>query len=353
VVADAPSYADYASPEVRAGEAPNARSDVFSVGRVLQEIVRGDGTPEVAEVVRSCLAPPTARYSSAAELGRALAAIVQRLAEEDQPVAGGPGRPAFTEGGAPLPARQARADAPAAARAPSRATRERSTHGAVRAMAAGDAGSAASVLGRQSPIGGALGLVAVGIGVGGAFFLGGTDGSIRTALAACVALGTAAATWLLPASALLPSVPRAALAARLVLATACATLLAIVDPLGAIYAGVAARHLHGSEGARRAAIDEIVRLGRDFRGISLAGVDLSGLDLSGADLRGVDLSRADLSYTRLWGAEIEGTSFDGARLEGADLDRTNLAQAQVGSAKCNAATHLPSGWRCDGSHVTR
>jgi hypothetical protein len=324
VVGDTPSYAEYASPEVKAGEEPGARSDVFSVGRVLQEIVRGDETPEVAEVVRTCLAPPAARYASAAEVERALAAVAERLPEDE-----------------PQPTGRR---APAALAA--RASRERALQDKA-VPERGSAGGAISVLGRQAPIVGALGLVAIGIATGGAFFVGGSEGSIRMAFAACLALGAAGATWLLPA------VPRATLAARLVLASACATLLAVVDPLGWIYAGVAARHLHGSEAARRAAIDEIVRLGRDFRGISLSSVDLSSMDLSGADLRGVDLSRADLSQTRLWGAEVEGASFDGARLEGADLDRTNLGQAQVGSATCNAATRLPSGWRCDGAHVTR
>jgi uncharacterized protein YjbI with pentapeptide repeats len=132
-----------------------------------------------------------------------------------------------------------------------------------------------------------------------------------------------------------------------------AALAIALDPLARIYAAAAQRRIHGTEATRRAAIEEIVRLGRDFRGISLAGIDLSGLDLTGADLRGVDLSRADLSRTRLWGAEVDGASFDGARLEGADLDRTALEKALVGTAACDPSTRLPAGWRCAGSRLAR
>jgi uncharacterized protein YjbI with pentapeptide repeats len=165
--------------------------------------------------------------------------------------------------------------------------------------------------------------------------------------AACLALGAAVATWLLP------SLPRGAAAARLVLAGGLLALLVIFDPLSVVYARVAQRQLRGSDVARHAAIDEILRLGRDFRGMSLAGIDLSGQDLTGADLRGVDLSRADLSHARLWGAQVVGASFEGARLEGANLERTNLALAHVAEATCDATTRLPSTWRCSGSRLSR
>ncbi len=338
LVGDEPSYANYASPEVKAGEAPNARSDVFSVGRLLQEIVKGGETPEVAEVVRTCLAPPTGRYGSAADLERALAAIAEKLPEEEQAVVSG----------GPPPRASADYGRASSAGAQARPARERTnTRPEIVVRAPGAEQGALSALGRRAPILGVAGLLAMGIGIAGAFFLGGYDASLRALFPASFAVGAAAATWLLP------SLPRAPLAARLVLAAGVAGLIAMFDPLALVYAAAAQRHLHGSEGARRAAIEEIVRLGRDFRGISLAGVDLAGLDLTGADLRGVDLSSADLSGTRLWGAEVEGATFEGARLEGANLDRTNLAQAQLGSAACDATTHLPPGWRCAGSRITR
>jgi hypothetical protein len=341
-------YGEFASPEVKAGEPPTARSDVFSAGRLLQELVKGDETPDVAEVVRSCIGPPKSRYSSARDLERALAGIAERLPEEDEASAAAPA--------ARRAARMERRPTGGAGMAPAASPPNRERRAALASRpdigvsARGIASATATpALAQRVPAVGIAGLVAVVLAVGGAFFLGGSDASLRTAFAAAAALGAGAATWLLPTL----SRGRAAMAARLALAAGCAALVAVADPLESIYASVAQRHLHGSEGERRAAIDEVVRLGRDFRGVSLAGVDLSGLDLTGADLRGVDLSRADLTRTRLWGAEIEGASLDGARLEAADLDRTNLGQAQVGSASCDAATRLPEGWRCVGSRVVR
>jgi hypothetical protein len=72
VVADIRAYADFAAPEVKAGEAATVRSDVYSLGRLLQEVVKGSETKQVTEIIRTCLAPPTLRYASVADLERAL-----------------------------------------------------------------------------------------------------------------------------------------------------------------------------------------------------------------------------------------------------------------------------------------
>jgi hypothetical protein len=76
-------YASFVAPEVKGGEAPSARSDLFSIGRLLQEIAKGDATSEVTEIVRTCMAPPTSRYASIAEVERALTRVVERLPEGD------------------------------------------------------------------------------------------------------------------------------------------------------------------------------------------------------------------------------------------------------------------------------
>ena len=204
-----------------------------------------------------------------------------------------------------------------------------------------------SVVARRAPFVGLTGLLAVGVALGGACLPGGSNPSLRDVFGVLLVLGSAAAVWFLPSTSHAPA------AVRIALAGLCAALVGVVNPLAHVYGASAQHRLHGGEGERRAAIDEIVRLGRDFRGVSLAGVNLSGLDLTGADLRGVDLARADLSHTRLWGAEISGASFEGARLEGAHMDRTSLALARIEGATCDARTLLPAGWRCAGSHMTR
>jgi hypothetical protein len=150
----------------------------------------------------------------------------------------------------------------------------------------------------------------------------------------------------------LPTLSRSGFTTRIIMALACALAAFAFDPLATMYRRAAQRQLHGSAYVRQAAIEEIVRLGRDFRGMSLTEVDLSGLELSGADLRGVSLAGSDLSRTRLWGAEVEGASFDGAHLNGADLGHTALERAlHLGTALCDSATRLPDGWRCAAEHV--
>ena len=58
----------YAAPEVLAGEAAQARSDIFSLGRMLQQM-----GPEFSRIARKCTASaPSARYSSAEEVRHAL-----------------------------------------------------------------------------------------------------------------------------------------------------------------------------------------------------------------------------------------------------------------------------------------
>jgi hypothetical protein len=193
-------------------------------------------------------------------------------------------------------------------------------------------------------------LAAAAVGV--AFLAGGAVPALRTGLDVALPLGVGLATWLVPTPARVGRRVRAV--ERWALAAACAALVAVVGPVEHAYRAAAQGRLHGDEGSRRAAIAEILRLGRDFRGLSLAGLDLSGLDLTGADVRGVDLSHADLTGTRLWGAEVDGASFDGAKLERADLGHTALAQAtQLESATCSAATQLPEGWRCADGRVAR
>jgi hypothetical protein len=325
---DALPYLEFASPEVKKGEEPDARSDVYSAGRLLQELTAGDDAPPVTEILSHCVTPlAKSRYGSAAELAAALVAAVEQLPSEQvaQPVS----PPVSPEARA---AREHRSKAEAAA-APT---------GVEQALSSA---AAAWTTTRKPAL---VGFVLLALSVPAAFLLGGSAGSVRGALAVAVPLGAALVTWILP------PLPRRPGLGRIALALSLALVAIVLDPLALPYRMVANRQMHGDEGARRAAIDEIVRLGRDFRGMSLVGVDLSGLDLNGADLRGADLSRAQLTGTHLWAAVVEGASFDGANLSGADLDQTALAQAlHTDTATCDDKTRLPQGWRCADGHVAR
>jgi hypothetical protein len=325
---DAASYAAFAAPEVNEGGEPDARSDVYSLGRLIQHLLRGDEVPEVSAVVRRCVSSaPAGRYASAAEVRVAVDGAIDSLPRAAAIVA--PGRAA--------PGAGAGAGASASASAS--------------AGAGAGAGAAAPDSVRKEPGPPArwpapAGILFIAASVTGAFLGVGANESVRGLLTGALALGVALVAWAIPPQAGTPKALRGAVAFAL------ATLVVGVEPLEYGYRAAAARAIaHGVPDSRRAAIAEIVRLGRDFRGMSLAGADLAGIDLRGADLRGDDLSGSDLSRANLWGALLKGASFDGARLFRADLSQTDFSSAiHVDGAACDAKTLLPDGWRCVAGH---
>jgi len=63
----------FAAPEVCRGEVPTERSDVYSAGRVLLELLAGEKVPGLDEVLSKSVSPLTlVRYANAADLGRAI-----------------------------------------------------------------------------------------------------------------------------------------------------------------------------------------------------------------------------------------------------------------------------------------
>jgi hypothetical protein len=189
-------------------------------------------------------------------------------------------------------------------------------------------------------------LVAAGALVAGAF-LGGNNELLRPLLGGLVPLGAALATLLLP------PLPKHGTAGRIALAVGLAGVAWVFDPLSLSFRIAAHAQINGSDESRHKAIAEILRMGRDFRGVSLAGANLSHLNMTGADLRNVNLTGADLSGTTLVAAEMDGALLDGAQLAGADLSATQLQLAIFGGARCDDATRLPTGFGCDGAHLTR
>jgi hypothetical protein len=322
-------YTSFAAPEVMRGEAVDARSDIYSAARILDDALKGDeSNATLRAIVRRGSAPePAARYPSAGELATALTAALEHLSDEDvAPVPGAvpvlPGTPDRNQSTA-----HHQASAPA-----DRSTEPRSAWQPPRAL-------------------GFCGLAAVSAALAASACLGGSTAGLRVVLAFLLLAGVALATTL--ARPPEDASPSKGAALQAVLALGAAALVLAADPLQVTYRMAAQRHLRSSEASRDAAIGEFVRMGRDFRGLSLASLNLSGMDLAGADLRGVDLSHANLTHTSLFGAEVQGASFDGAALAGASLEQVELPLANVGSASCDGATRLPRGWRCQDSAVTR
>jgi hypothetical protein len=329
--ADADLYVPFAAPEVAEGRDPGTTSDVFSAGKLLSMAVADDEAPHdlLVAIDRATAAEPSARFASMAELGAALDAVLPALPETEAPRS------------APRPP-GARASIAAP---PPPATREKEPRAAQAPGAAPSTTAARRELWRPPAALGIAGVVLLVASVAAAATLGGGNEALRTVLTGALAIGGALATTLAP------PVTRRPMAMRVVLAAAFVALLVVVDPLSQAYGTAAQRRLRGDAASRRAAIAEVVRLGRDFRGLSLAGLDLSGEDLAGADLRGVDLTGANLSRARLFAAEVQNANLDGANLDGADLDQVQLALAKLGDAACDGATHLPRGWRCDHARV--
>jgi len=313
---DAASYVAFAAPEINEGTEPEARSDIYSLGRLIQHILRADTVPQVADVVRRCLAPaPAGRYASA---GAFIAAIDAAIADLPSAAA----TPATAASPARAPAPGAKVESPAgvdeARKEPGPPPRW------------------------PAPAGGLLVVASIGLA-----FLGfGATEDRRTALAIALVAGAGLLAW-----AVQPP-KRSPVALRVGFVVAIVVLVLEIDPLDFAYRIVAARTIaHGSPDARRAAIADIVHLGSDFRDMTLAGADLTGVDLRGADLRNVDLSRSDLSHAKLFGALLGGASLDGAKVFGADLRQVDLGGAlHVEAAACDAKTSLPDPWQCMAGH---
>ena len=316
-------YEPYLAPETRNGGHPTPAGDIYAAGKLLTAITAvGETLPtKVGEIVQRCVSPPMGRYASARELAEILESTAAALAQIE-----------------------------AVARRPSET---RPPPGSLRPDRTSIAGPASGSYARPTVAWtppawlryAGLGLVVTAFAAGA--LVGGASDALRALFAAALLLGAALTTTAAPA------MPRARTAARIALAVGVAGLVLVADPLSLVYRLAARRELGAGEEARAKAIDDLLRMGRDLRGISLAGADLSGRDLTGADLRGVNLSGANLADARLVATEVDGTNFDGAVLAGADLSATQLKLANLGSARCDAATRLPPGFKCDGARIAR
>jgi hypothetical protein len=335
---DADLYVAFAAPEVVKGEPAQVRSDVYSLGRLLEDALKGDPpNAELEEIVRRCTAGlPSARYSNAGELASALEAVVDLLPADDPSARTATSKPAPS-----LPAGSTRSVRP---ERPSGRVRKEELPKRARSGAPPPAWQLPRALG----IAGLL--VAVAAIVTSAL-MGGANADLRAALAVSLVTGIALATTLVRPPARAGRGLGAAL--QIFLAVACATPVAVLDPLALTYRLAARQHLRGDAASRRAGIEEIVRLGRDFRGLFLAEADLSGLDLERADLRGADLSRANLTHTRLVGADVSDATLDETALAGADLRNVRLGLASVRAATCDGETRLPHGWLCSEGRLQR
>ena len=102
-------------------------------------------------------------------------------------------------------------------------------------------------------------------------------------------------------------------------------------------------------GVRAEAVRSVVASGdRNFAGYAFPGANLSHLDLADGRLDGTNLAGATLLGTNLSAASMEGTNLTGAHLENATLagvDATGIIG--LDAAHCDEATQLPEPWTCE------
>ncbi len=358
--AEPQAFHTYASPEAKEGTGIDARSDIFSLGKVLHFLLTGAHPPGsdadlppletlaesprgLVRIVRKCTRPqPADRYQDVESF---LADLVQNDAAD---VGAGPAE------GEDEPRKRTRVKLPLRfdRRAEEKAREEARAKALDQEERAIDRAreTAEAELGlhqSRRPRGSRFGLGIIGSALFAAAFVApfvSYPGGTQLAPAVAV-IGAALATFLVrgrgPHGAYY-ELAAAALAALVVFAADPSSVAVRAAAENRMTAGdasirsTAARFLAGH--GHRAFVDT------DLRGAALDGLFLDGADFDGADLRGADLRQSNLTGANFYGADVAGADFSGADLNEAEVTE---ARGQSG-AYCDDATQMPAGWRCVG-----
>ncbi|MBM4360338.1 MAG: pentapeptide repeat-containing protein [Deltaproteobacteria bacterium] len=379
-------YWSYAAREVRQGQAPNARADVFALGRLLHFVLVGDEPNEPDEnlpkldaladapaglvriVRRATSRDPAQRHESIDqfidELGRYTDTNAVGLAHPDGLEGKEKRRDTMTP---PVPEGRpsVRGEIPKADPKRSETSRKepkKSESGKFEAPSKPEAakkpeGEKARVVPMQvvfstvkeeesiDPLAGKLGFW---VGVAGILVLAAAAGLAfrsgevtRNFLIVGVAGAVLASAWL-------PGFSRWYLLRPLWIA-ACVSLVIFGEPLElAAGAGRQAKFAKGSPAQKGAALVSLASHGRkQFRDLDLTGADFTAqdipaVDFTGTKLTGAKFERSTLSRVNFSDADIAHADFRGARLDGAQVS------ASVGwrDSVCDDRTVMPEGWSC-------
>ena len=365
---DTMSFGRYASPEAATGGTLDARSDVFSLGRILHFLLVGFPPEAVVEpiprldtmavvptgltrIVRKCVSEdPATRYASTADLAADLAkykeaATTVGTVHPDE----GRGQPPRSMSTPTATARISIPQSRPSSGGEGPMSRARPTPGGPRpapSVRTPDADTRSAddfplTTRRAGAIGGsALAIVALGLAYAGAF-----PGVLRYVGLVLVAAGFGAATLAIPVDAAAPKTR------RIIYAAVVALIFAIIDP-GARLTEIAdaAKIAKGGGATNASGVMSAVSHGRkDF-----IEVDLKGADLAGANLSGLSFDRADLTDAKLAGANLAWTTVAGANLSGADLSGVDGgAIIALPYATCSPTTKPPTGWICTAGKFAR
>lgn len=343
-------FAKYASPEARNGEKVDARSDIFSLGRILHYLLASRHPDEPDEdlpklevismspaglvrIIRKCTCKdPALRYQ---DVDSFLADLVHFGHHERV--------------GLPHPKVEERnITGLSASVLPERF--DRRAQRLAREQAEREAKALESMPpARDVPRGGRFGLAVLGgvlllasLGAGYSVI----DGEGTANLGA--ALGAALLALLLPAG------RRRVLLNRAVFAIGAAVLVYTLGPGDLLaVAGARSRLTSESPSMRAASVRTLVAHGeRDFTNQDLSGCNLSRTDLTKVVFVGTRLRAADLSGADLYGADLSHADLTQAKLEGALLDHADFATADgLAETYCDRRTSLPRGARCVNGHL--
>jgi hypothetical protein len=379
-------YWAYTAREVRQGQAPNARSDIFSLGRLLHFVLAGDEPNELDEnlpkldrladeapglvriVRRATLRDAAQRYESVDqfldELGRYQDAATVGIAHPDGlegkerkrdsllpgtlPEARPSGRGESMRGAEvkkaePKKAEPAKPDA-AKKTEPGKKPEADKVRVVPMQVVHSTASSEAAdpISGVVAVVLGSLGLALLAV----AGVLAYRSGEVTRAVQS---VGIAGAVF---GSAWLPGFGRWYLL-RPGWVAACVALVVLGEPWElAASAGRKAKFSHGTPAQRAGAVVALARGGRtqfrelDLTGADFAGQSLPGVDFSGTKLTGARFERADVARVNFADADIGHADFKGAKLDGAQVS------GSVGwrEAVCDDKTVMPAGWSCAGSN---
>jgi hypothetical protein len=334
---------DFFAPEVTKGELVDARSDVFTLGKILEVLVqhaqvglgdaaKSEGFATLVKVVEQATAArPEDRYETVDKLIRAVEASIEVLPEGHL----APDRFELESLPPPPPKAPSKPVVRPAAIAPP------SLDIFPTEAAAPDA---------EPPR-----LELLWVGVTAAILV------VACVLAFLVDPSEGATALLLWGSAfgatvgLVRATGRFPLRARVAVALATFILIITFDPVGPSAAAGIRHRLDGDRIARESQVKTLLKRGRkSFPGQNLSEVSLAGMNLVLVDVSSGDLSRANLSRANLGGLIVDHTNLADASLTGADLTDVDLSVA-VGweTATCDGGTKLPSRWTCRDGHLAK
>ncbi len=362
-------YSAYAAREVRLGKKPDARSDVYSVGRLLYFALHGETPEETDEdtpllaalenappglvriIRRATLRAPEGRYGSIAELS----ADLEHWREVDRV---GLQHPRGREGGlGEEPHGAGDSDPPSYPDRPSRSASSSSSGRApdsertpppaerkpppvpIRSYHAPPPPEDDVVTPVQARVGGAIGALILC----GALMTAYAQGMATNVVVVASVVGAVVLSLLFPPIA-------APLPSRFLNALIFGLVAWYLDPATLLAErGREQRLSTGTPAARGIEVKKLKARGvRDLSGSQLAGVDFKRLDLSFLSFDRCVLSGASFVDAKLHAVTFAEAELSGADFSGADLSGVNMAPAKGWrDALCSETTVMPAGWVCD------